>query len=130
MRCPECGANGYSRKTKTPEWRCRNCGYEWDADSDNRDNQSLSDSSWLDREIDGALAMLGRRRAVRVARGKASNSDVAWFLMGFGRGRFAILMMLGGVVWLSVLGVLKVLSIFTDGPNKLRWILDSLKNRH
>jgi len=33
MRCPECGANGYSRKTKTPEWRCRSrsCGYEWDA---------------------------------------------------------------------------------------------------
>ncbi len=33
MRCPECGAPGYSRKTKTPEWRCRsqNCGHEWDA---------------------------------------------------------------------------------------------------
>jgi len=33
MRCPECGANDYSRKTKTPEWRCRSriCGYEWDA---------------------------------------------------------------------------------------------------
>ena len=24
LRCSECGANGYSRKTKTPEWRCRN----------------------------------------------------------------------------------------------------------
>ena len=33
MRCTECGAPGYSRKTKTPEWRCRsqNCGHEWDA---------------------------------------------------------------------------------------------------
>ena len=33
MRCPECGAPGYRRKTKTPEWRCRsqNCGHEWDA---------------------------------------------------------------------------------------------------
>ena len=33
MRCTECGAPGYSRKTKTPEWRCRSrsCGYEWDA---------------------------------------------------------------------------------------------------
>ena len=30
MRCPECGANGYSRKTMTPEWRCRKCGHEWD----------------------------------------------------------------------------------------------------
>jgi len=30
MRCPECGANGYSRKTRTPEWRCRKCGHEWD----------------------------------------------------------------------------------------------------
>jgi len=29
MRCPECGADGYSRKTKTPEWRCRKCGHEW-----------------------------------------------------------------------------------------------------
>ena len=30
MRCPECGATGYSRKTMTPEWRCRKCGHEWD----------------------------------------------------------------------------------------------------
>ena len=32
MRCPECGTQGYSRKTKTPEFRCRNpkCGFEWD----------------------------------------------------------------------------------------------------
>ena len=30
MRCPECGAVGYSRKTKTPEWRCRKCAHEWD----------------------------------------------------------------------------------------------------
>ena len=29
--CPECGAKGYERKTKTPEWRCRKCGFEWDA---------------------------------------------------------------------------------------------------
>ena len=37
MRCPECGASGYSRKTKIPEWRCRDseCGYEWDANSPN-----------------------------------------------------------------------------------------------
>ena len=31
MRCPECGARGYNRKTKTPEWRCRKCGHEWDS---------------------------------------------------------------------------------------------------
>ena len=33
MRCPICGSQGYSRKTMTPEWRCRSrsCGYEWDA---------------------------------------------------------------------------------------------------
>jgi len=30
MRCRKCGANGYSRTTKTPEWRCRKCGHEWD----------------------------------------------------------------------------------------------------
>ena len=32
MRCPECGAPGYSRKTKTPKFRCRDpkCGFEWD----------------------------------------------------------------------------------------------------
>ena len=34
MRCPECGAPGYRRKTKTPEWRCSRpyprCGFEWD----------------------------------------------------------------------------------------------------
>ena len=35
MRCPECGANGYSRKTRTPEWRCRKCGHEWDVVKDN-----------------------------------------------------------------------------------------------
>jgi len=39
MRCPNCGANGYSRKTKTPEWRCSEadynggCGHEWDTNS-------------------------------------------------------------------------------------------------
>jgi|ETNmetMinimDraft_28_1059901.scaffolds.fasta_scaffold07282_2 hypothetical protein len=33
MRCPECGARGYSRKTKTPEWRCSKCGCEWDSDT-------------------------------------------------------------------------------------------------
>jgi hypothetical protein len=32
MRCPECGARGYLRKTKTPEWRCGKCGHEWDSD--------------------------------------------------------------------------------------------------
>ena len=35
MRCPECGASGYSRKTKTPEWRCSKCGHEWDVAPDN-----------------------------------------------------------------------------------------------
>jgi rubredoxin len=30
MRCPKCGAAGYNRKTRTPEWRCRKCGHEWD----------------------------------------------------------------------------------------------------
>ena len=29
MRCPECGARGYSRKTKPPEWRCSECGHDW-----------------------------------------------------------------------------------------------------
>jgi len=29
MRCPECGARGYSRKTKTFEWRCIEYGHEW-----------------------------------------------------------------------------------------------------
>jgi len=29
MRCPECGARGYSRKAKAPEWRCSECGHEW-----------------------------------------------------------------------------------------------------
>jgi hypothetical protein len=29
MRCPECGARGYSRKTKAPEWRFSECGHEW-----------------------------------------------------------------------------------------------------
>ena len=29
MNCDECGARGYSRLTKTPEWRCKN-GHEWD----------------------------------------------------------------------------------------------------
>ena len=28
--CPECGGHCYSRKTKTPEWRCRKCGHECD----------------------------------------------------------------------------------------------------
>ena len=37
MRCPECEANGYSRKTRTPEWRCRKCGHEWDVASDGWD---------------------------------------------------------------------------------------------
>jgi|GEM_PF-3993424 predicted Zn-ribbon and HTH transcriptional regulator len=31
-RCSECGGNGYSRKTKVPEWRCRKCGHEWQSD--------------------------------------------------------------------------------------------------
>ena len=30
MHCPECDGISYSRKTKTPEWRCRKCGHEWD----------------------------------------------------------------------------------------------------
>ena len=37
MRCPECEANGYSRKTRTPEWRCRKCGHEWDTTTDGWD---------------------------------------------------------------------------------------------
>ena len=36
LDCPNCGAKGDSRKTKTPRWRCSparsngGCGYEWD----------------------------------------------------------------------------------------------------
>ena len=36
LDCPNCGAKGDSRKTKTPMWRCSpapsngGCGYEWD----------------------------------------------------------------------------------------------------
>ena len=29
MRFPECGARGYSREAKAPEWRCSECGHEW-----------------------------------------------------------------------------------------------------
>jgi ribosomal protein L37AE/L43A len=29
--CPECGAKGYERKTKTPKWRCRKCDYQWNS---------------------------------------------------------------------------------------------------
>ena len=29
MLCPECGAYGYSRNTKTPEWRCSENSHEW-----------------------------------------------------------------------------------------------------
>ena len=32
MFCPVCRINGYSRKTKTPEWRCKKCGYEWESE--------------------------------------------------------------------------------------------------
>jgi uncharacterized protein YjbI with pentapeptide repeats len=35
MNCPECDVKGYSRKTKTPEWRCRKCGHEWDVPQTN-----------------------------------------------------------------------------------------------
>jgi len=28
MRCPGCGARGYSRKAKAPEWRCSGFGHE------------------------------------------------------------------------------------------------------
>ena len=38
MRCPECGANGYSRTTRTPEWRCRKCGHEWDVTTLSRES--------------------------------------------------------------------------------------------
>ena len=36
LDCPKCGAKGYSRRTKTPKWRCSpapsngGCGFEWD----------------------------------------------------------------------------------------------------
>ena len=33
--CPGCGSKGYSRKTKTPEWRCSKCGCEWDVGETN-----------------------------------------------------------------------------------------------
>ena len=29
MRGPECGARGYGRKAKAPEWRSSECGHEW-----------------------------------------------------------------------------------------------------
>lgn len=31
MNCPKCGFKAYSRKIKTPEWRCRKCAHEWDS---------------------------------------------------------------------------------------------------
>ena len=39
MRCPKCGNQGYSRKTMTPEWRCRNgsCDHKWDAIGDDNE---------------------------------------------------------------------------------------------
>jgi ribosomal protein L37AE/L43A len=36
MNCPECGAAGHIRKTKTPEWRCRKCGHEWGGEKETR----------------------------------------------------------------------------------------------
>ena len=31
MKCPQCGFSvAYSRKAKTPEYRCRVCAFEWD----------------------------------------------------------------------------------------------------
>ena len=32
MVCQKCGTTGYCRKTKTPEWRCKKCGHEWESE--------------------------------------------------------------------------------------------------
>ena len=36
MNCSECGATGYIRKTKTPKWRCRKCGHQWEEEEGTR----------------------------------------------------------------------------------------------
>lgn len=50
--CPECGGHCYSRKTKTPEWRCRKCGHE----CDEQDLVEPAKPNVYSREFDPVLA--------------------------------------------------------------------------
>lgn len=56
MRCPKCGASGYSRKTKKPKWRCRRCSVEWNDPTELESEEAfpvrcrqcgITDSKWF-----------------------------------------------------------------------------------
>ena len=74
MRCPECGAGGYSRKTKAPEWRCIEYGHEWGEKpaplSPSRSSFDRSPTTWS-LVVDASL--ICRRRVY----GQGGNAD-AW----------------------------------------------------
>lgn len=56
--CPECGSQRvYSRKEKTPTYRCAACGHEMDepADLSDVDEVSESDPDWLFEDNEGEL---------------------------------------------------------------------------
>ena len=88
MRCTECGAPGYSRKTKTPEWRCRsqNCGHEWDATTTTPEEEIPS--IWWGLSPEEQLVVENRQRLREEAywrrqKGKRSNWSSSGAFFGF-----------------------------------------------
>jgi len=90
MRCPECGAPGYRRKTKTPEWRCSRpyprCGFEWDdaiLELLEEEERRLNDQTELEAfrlEADGRKRQLRSEQEVRHRKEKI-NSGVVGLLL-------------------------------------------------
>ena len=82
MRCPECGARGYSRKTKTFEWRCIEYGHEWRDKpaplSPSRSSFDRSPTTWS-LVVDASL--ICRRRVY----GQGGNANAWAPLSGVGR---------------------------------------------
>jgi len=61
----------------------------------------------IDREIMLVKAAIERSRLVRVMRGKATPSEVLWFGLGFGRGRYATMRLFLLHAYLAYLKTLK-----------------------
>lgn len=86
MRCPNCGADGYRRKIKTPEWRCSEaeynggCGHEWNVGLDVAD---IGASITTEPRLQSRVSVQPGPTPVRSRRSLGERlGDVTWLIVG------------------------------------------------
>jgi hypothetical protein len=118
--CQFCGTQGaYQRKTKSPEWRCRNCKKEWDGKADSygqKPEHGMPPAPLVKRPIDYDRLLFGHNK-------KSSLESLynAWQFRTCGLYRPILCVLSGGIWVITVKGAWNWEEKYTDRTCSIEW---------